>query len=63
MMSRQSNRSSGVSLTVGVASFSANGSAEDLDASEVGEGLLSILGLLMEESASTIKGMESPTVY
>jgi hypothetical protein len=63
MMSRQPSRSSGVSLTVGVTSFSANGSTEDLDASEVGEGLLSILRFLMEELVSTIKGVGVSVTY
>jgi hypothetical protein len=63
MMSRQSNGFSGVSITVGVASFGANRSAEDLDTPKVGEGLLSILRLLMEESVSTIKGVGVSVAY
>lgn len=63
MISRQSSRSSGMSLTVGVASFNANGSAKDLDTSEVGEGLLGILRFLKEESVSTIRCVVVSVTY
>lgn len=38
-------------------------SAEDLNASEVGEGLLSILRFLMEESVAIIKGVSVNVAY